>query len=206
MNRDHSVIFEIASKYWVYLVVSKLFHDLNGDRTLYCRMCWLSLCSFFFVFLSFMFFFSIPKVFICFLFKWKCHTFWLCWKELRLLWPLWAWVLKGFSWCSDDKESAHKAKTWVQSLDREDTPEEKMETHSSILAWRIPWAEEPGGLQSMGPQRVRHDWVTYTHTHLLVLRAGVTQELGTQGHGQGCLHCEAFLPCSCSSQEFLVFI
>ena len=55
------------------------------------------------------------------------------------------------------KESAHKAKTWVQSLDREDTPEEKMETHSSILAWRIPWAEEPGGLQSMGPQRVRHD-------------------------------------------------
>ena len=40
-----------------------------------------------------------------------------------------------------------------------------MATHSSILAWRIPWTEEPGGLQSMGSQRVRQDWVTNTHTH-----------------------------------------
>ena len=40
-----------------------------------------------------------------------------------------------------------------------------METHSSILAWRIPWTEEPGGLQSMGSQRVRHNWVTYAHTY-----------------------------------------
>ena len=38
-----------------------------------------------------------------------------------------------------------------------ETLEEEMTTHSSILAWRIPWAEEPGGLQSMGSQRVRHD-------------------------------------------------
>ena len=38
-------------------------------------------------------------------------------------------------------------------------------THSSILAWRIPWIEEPGGLQSVGLQRVRHDWPTNTHTH-----------------------------------------
>jgi len=37
-----------------------------------------------------------------------------------------------------------------------------MATHSSILAWRIPWTEEPGRLQSMGLQRVRHDWMTYT--------------------------------------------
>ena len=37
-------------------------------------------------------------------------------------------------------------------------------THFSVLAWRIPWTEEPGGLQSMEPQRVRHDWVTNTHT------------------------------------------
>ena len=40
-----------------------------------------------------------------------------------------------------------------------------MATHSSILAWRIPWTEEPGGLQSMGSQRVGHDWVTNTHTY-----------------------------------------
>ena len=47
--------------------------------------------------------------------------------------------------------------TWVRSLGQEDPLEEGMATHSSILAWRIPCAEEPGGLQSMGLQRVRHD-------------------------------------------------
>ena len=50
--------------------------------------------------------------------------------------------------------------TGVQSLGREDPLEEGMAAHSRILAWRIPWTEEPGGLQSMGSQRVRHDWVT----------------------------------------------
>ena len=47
--------------------------------------------------------------------------------------------------------------TRVQSLGREDLLEKEMATHSSILAWRIPWAEEPGGLQSTGSQRVGHD-------------------------------------------------
>ena len=47
--------------------------------------------------------------------------------------------------------------TWVQSLRWEDPLEKGMATHSSTLAWRIPWTEEPGGLQSMGWQRVRHD-------------------------------------------------
>ena len=55
--------------------------------------------------------------------------------------------------------------TQVWSLSWEDPQEEEMATHSSILAWRIPWAEEPGGLQSMGLQRVRHNWMTNTHTH-----------------------------------------
>ena len=45
----------------------------------------------------------------------------------------------------------------VKSLGQEDPLEEGTATHSSILAWRIPWTEEPGGLQSMGSQRVRHD-------------------------------------------------
>ena len=45
----------------------------------------------------------------------------------------------------------------VQSLGQEDLLEEEMATHSSILAWKIPWTEEPGGLQSMGSHRVRHD-------------------------------------------------
>ena len=47
--------------------------------------------------------------------------------------------------------------TWVQSLGREDPVEKEMATHSSILAWRIPWTEEPDGLQSMGLQRIRHE-------------------------------------------------
>ena len=52
---------------------------------------------------------------------------------------------------------------WVWSLGWEDPLEENTATHSSILAWKIPWTEEPGGLQSTGSQRVEHEW-TYTHT------------------------------------------
>ena len=48
--------------------------------------------------------------------------------------------------------------TWVQSLGQEDALEKGMATHSAILAWSIPWTEEPGAPQSMGLQRVRHDW------------------------------------------------
>ena len=47
--------------------------------------------------------------------------------------------------------------TWVQSLGQEDALAKKMATHSSILAWRIPWIEEPGGLQSMESQRFGHN-------------------------------------------------
>ena len=50
--------------------------------------------------------------------------------------------------------------TWVQSLGQEDPLEKEMATHSSILAWEIPWTEKPGGLQSMGLHRVRGNWVT----------------------------------------------
>ena len=46
---------------------------------------------------------------------------------------------------------------WVPALDWEDPLEEEMATHSSTHAWRIPWTEEPGGLQSTGPHRVGHD-------------------------------------------------
>ena len=47
--------------------------------------------------------------------------------------------------------------TWVQSLGWEDPLEKEMVTHSSILAWKIPWTEKPGGLESMGSPRVGHD-------------------------------------------------
>ena len=46
---------------------------------------------------------------------------------------------------------------WVRFLGGEDPLEKEVATHSSVLAWSIPWTEEPGGLQSMGPQRVGHD-------------------------------------------------
>ena len=54
--------------------------------------------------------------------------------------------------------------TWVRSLGREDPLEKGMATYSSILAWRISWTEEPGGLQSRGSQIVGHDWVTNKDT------------------------------------------
>ena len=53
--------------------------------------------------------------------------------------------------------------TQVWSLGQKDPLEKRMATHSSILAWRIPWTEEPGWLQSMGSQRVGHNWATNTH-------------------------------------------
>ena len=59
--------------------------------------------------------------------------------------------------------------TWVRSLGQEDPLEKQMAPHSSTLAWRIPWTEEPGGLQSMVSQRVRHNWVI-THTHTVFFR------------------------------------
>ena len=55
--------------------------------------------------------------------------------------------------------------TRVQPLGREDLLEKEMATHSSILVWKIPWTEEPGRLQSVGSQRVEHDWATsLTHS------------------------------------------
>lgn len=63
----------------------------------------------------------------------------------------------GFPGCSDGIESACNVGDLGSVLGSEDTLEEEMATHSSILGWRIPWAEEPGGLQSIGWQRVGHD-------------------------------------------------
>ena len=54
--------------------------------------------------------------------------------------------------------------TWVQYLGWEDLLQKKMAAHSSLLTWRIPWTEEPGGLQLMGPQRVGHNRATFTFT------------------------------------------
>ena len=70
-------------------------------------------------------------------------------------------MLSSWSWASLVAQRLKRLplmqETWVRSLSQEDPLEKEMATHSSILAWRIPWTEEPGGLQSTGSQRVRHD-------------------------------------------------
>ena len=67
----------------------------------------------------------------------------------------------GFPGGSLIKNLPAKQETWVWLLGWEDPLEKEMATHSSIVAWEIPWTEEPGGLQSMGSlQRVRYDLVT----------------------------------------------
>ena len=66
--------------------------------------------------------------------------------------------------------------TWVPSLGREDPMEKGMGTHPSMLVWRIPWTEEPGGVQSLGSNRVRYDWVTNTNTYPVPI-ASVSQSV-----------------------------
>ena len=75
--------------------------------------------------------------------------------------------------------------TWVRCLGWEDPLEKEMATHSSILAWRIPWMEEPGGLQSTESQRVRHDFTFTlwekamgTHSSTLAWKIPRTEEPG----------------------------
>ena len=75
------------------------------------------------------------------------------------------WVVTAQRWAflgsSVVKNPTAGAEMWIQSLCWEDPLEEEMATHSSILAWKIPWTEEPGGLQSMGSQRVGHDLIIF---------------------------------------------
>ena len=67
------------------------------------------------------------------------------------------YIITGFPGSSDSKESPAMEETWILSLGWEDSLEKDMATHSSILAWKIPWTEEPGRLQSMGSRRVGYD-------------------------------------------------
>ena len=76
------------------------------------------------------------------------------------------------------KNMPAKWETWVWPLGWEDPLEEGMTNHSSILAWRIPWTEQPGGLQSMGSQRVRNSWATAMFTFHMWLQAHISCVLG----------------------------
>ena len=86
-------------------------------------------------------------------------------------------VHMGFPDGSAVKTPSAMKETKVQSLDQENPLEEGMANHSSILAWRIPWTEEPGGLESIGSQRVRHDWSNWAHTHIKHLGGNILSSL-----------------------------
>ena len=86
-------------------------------------------------------------------------------------WPYCVFHSPGHHWASlvaqMVKNLTAMQESWVWSLGWENPLEEGMATHSSILAWRIPWTEDPGRLQSMGSRRVRHNW-THTHTYTCI--------------------------------------
>ena len=92
---------------------------------------------------------------------------WAC-SYITLIFQLKAAIhLLGLSDVSDSKESAYNAGDLVWSLGQKVPLEKGTGTHSSILAWRIPWTEEHGGPQSMALQRVRQAWLIYTYIHFL---------------------------------------
>ena len=95
----------------------------------------------------------------CLRFLCPAHVYWV---DLLLI--------LGLPWWLSSKESACQflpvQEMRVRSLDWLDPLEEEMATHSSILAWKIPWTENPGGLQSMGSHRVEHDWAHTRSTYI----------------------------------------
>ena len=91
----------------------------------------------------------------------------------------------GFPGGSDGKESAARQETQVQFSGQKDPLEQEMATCSSILAWRIPLTEEPGGLQSMGLQRVWHEWVSNTFTSCIYYNENTCKRMRTEKGDSG---------------------
>ena len=136
-----------------------------------------------------------------------------------LLSSLW---IRDFPGDSDGKESACSAGDRIWSLHRDDPLEKGVATHSSILAWRIPWTEEPGGLQSLRLQRVLHNWATNTHSFIPLSKKCVDPSLwehvclrvlpwGSGGTGvfihpssqpspQGCINSPVLLIATCTDR------
>ena len=109
----------------------------------------------------------------------------------------------GFPGGSDSKESTCNAEDLASILGWEDPLEEGMATHSSILSWRIPWTEEPGRLQSMGSQRVRHNRATKHSTVIWCL----TEFIGLD-YDKFLFSIKVFFPCtesqSCKTEAELL--
>ena len=85
-----------------------------------------------------------------------CHPLPLCLQSF----PVWGSYPVNWIFTSGGQSIGAMQETRIWSLGREDPLKKERATHSSILAWRIPQTEEPGGIQSIGSQRVRHNWVT----------------------------------------------
>ena len=103
----------------------------------------------------------------CFLLDFQFHYFWFTSSTFTSIF-LSLNLGRDFPGDTSGKESVcqcrRQKETQDWSPDQEDPPEEGMATHSSILAWRIPWTEEPVGLQSMGSQSIKHNWATECST------------------------------------------
>ena len=87
-------------------------------------------------------------------------------------------ILLASRWLSGNDLPVNAEDVWFWSLGWEDPLEKEMATHFSILAWRISWTEEPGGLQSVGSQRVGHDWRDLACTSILAWEILWTEESG----------------------------
>ena len=97
-------------------------------------------------------------------FHWRC--FHMCFECLRLRGRIFNdkhYLTRASLVAQSVKDLPAVQETWVWSLGWEDPLEKEMASHASILAWKISWTEEPRGLQSMGSQRVRHNWATNTY-------------------------------------------
>ena len=105
---------------------------------------------------------TIEEVTVCFM---SVMRFSQCRHSSLALLRHWAEIL-GFSMSQMVKNPPEVQQTQVWSLGWEGPLEKKMATHSSILAWKIPWREEPGGLESMGSKRIRHNRAANTSSFL----------------------------------------
>ena len=92
----------------------------------------------------------------------KCISWW-CILLLNFCKSLLLIFLEPYTVAQVVKNPSSMKETWVWSMDGEDSVEKEMATHSSILAWRITWIEKPGGLQSIGSQKIGQNWVTDTN-------------------------------------------
>ena len=128
-----------------------------------------------------------------------------CWLLLKgdheTYWiPIWfttiQWIRKASQVVQCYKIHLPMQETRVWSLDREDPLEKEMATHSGILAWEIPWAEEPGRLESMGLQRVRYDLATKQQQQSI--------QFGPPNRWNSCLDLTQLDDLFCSNKDLLL--